>query len=100
MYGLKELQHKLPQNIDADVCIVGCGGGGLAAAVGALESGAKKVIILEKTPRTGGTTRLPGGTVCRRDAAPERTGAGVFTRRMFRSPYGRNKLDMQWEARS
>ena len=58
---MKELQHKLPQNIDADVCIVGCGGGGLAAAVGALESGAKKVIILEKTPRTGGTTRLPGG---------------------------------------
>ena len=58
---MKELQNELPRNIETDVCIVGCGGAGLAAAVSALESGAKKIVILEKTPRTGGTTRLPGG---------------------------------------
>ncbi len=41
----------------ADVVVVGAGGAGLSAALGALESGAK-VIVLEKGPSVGGTTAL------------------------------------------
>ncbi len=43
-----------------DVAIVGGGGAGLAAAVGALEAGAS-VVVLEKGASTGGETALSGG---------------------------------------
>jgi 3-oxosteroid 1-dehydrogenase len=49
----------IPSNWDhsADIVIIGAGGAGLSAALGALESGAS-VIILEKAPAVGGTTEL------------------------------------------
>ena len=39
---------------DADVIIVGAGGGGLSAAMEAAAQGAQKVIVLEMTAKTGG----------------------------------------------
>lgn len=46
----------------ADVIVVGGGGSGMAAAISAAESGLK-VIVLEKNPHLGGTTRLSVGSI-------------------------------------
>ncbi|MCW5656014.1 FAD-dependent oxidoreductase [Hydrogenophaga sp.] len=46
----------------ADVVVVGGGGSGMAAAIAAAEAGAK-VILLEKNPHLGGTTRLSVGSI-------------------------------------
>ncbi|NMB17439.1 MAG: FAD-dependent oxidoreductase [Firmicutes bacterium] len=46
-----------------DVVVVGSGAAGLAAALEARQNGAE-VIILEKMPFTGGTTRVAGGGLC------------------------------------
>ncbi len=45
----------------ADICIVGAAGSGLAAAVKAIENGAKNVIVLEKMKSPGGCTRMCAG---------------------------------------
>ena len=45
-----------------DVIVVGGGGSGLAAAITAAESGAR-VVLLEKNPILGGTTRLSIGSI-------------------------------------
>lgn len=47
----------------ADVIIVGAGGAGLAAALSAVENGAKSVIILEKTGTTGGALNYTSGSM-------------------------------------
>ena len=47
--------------LSADVVVVGGGGAGLAAAVSALQSGAERVIIVEKTDILGGDTNVNGG---------------------------------------
>jgi len=49
-----------PAKLEADICVLGAAGAGLSAAVRAAELGAK-VVVLEKTPRMGGTTRMCGG---------------------------------------
>ena len=45
---------------EADVIIAGAGGAGLAAAIAALEEGAR-VILVEAAAEPGGTTRMSGG---------------------------------------
>jgi fumarate reductase flavoprotein subunit len=45
-----------------DVIVIGGGGSGLAAAAAAAEAGAR-VLVLEKQPRIGGTTRLAVGSI-------------------------------------
>ena len=52
-----------PGEYKADVAIIGGGGTGLAAAVSALENGAKKVVILEKLGYLGGSTNVSGGAL-------------------------------------
>lgn len=47
----------------ADVIIVGAGGAGLAAAISAVENGAKSVIIIEKTGTTGGALNYTSGSM-------------------------------------
>jgi succinate dehydrogenase/fumarate reductase flavoprotein subunit len=49
-------------NKEADVVVVGFGGAGAAAAIAAHDAGAK-VLLLEKSERAGGNTRLSGGTL-------------------------------------
>lgn len=48
--------------MEADVVVVGGGGSGLAAAIGAAEAGAS-VILLEKNPNCGGTTARSIGSI-------------------------------------
>ncbi|MBI4191365.1 MAG: FAD-dependent oxidoreductase [Betaproteobacteria bacterium] len=47
---------------EADVVIVGYGGAGAAAALAAIDAGAK-VLILEKNPEGGGNTKYSGGSI-------------------------------------
>ncbi len=47
---------------ETDVVVVGGGGAGLAAALSAAECG-RRVILLEKNPHLGGTTRLAVGSI-------------------------------------
>lgn len=47
----------------ADLVIVGAGGAGITAALTAVENGAEKVIILEKTDKTGGALNTTSGTI-------------------------------------
>ena len=50
-------------NYEADVIVVGAGGGGLAAAIEAVEQGAEKVILLEKLGTTGGSLNTTAGSI-------------------------------------
>ena len=47
----------------ADVVIVGAGGAGLSAAIEAVNNGAKSVIIIEKTTKTGGALNYTSGSM-------------------------------------
>lgn len=47
----------------ADVIIIGAGGAGLSAAIQAIDSGAKSVIIVEKTGQTGGSLNYTSGSM-------------------------------------
>lgn len=46
---------------DANMVVIGAGGAGLASAVTAMQSGLDKIIVLEKSPFTGGNSRMAGG---------------------------------------
>lgn len=47
----------------ADVVIVGAGGGGLSAAIEAVNNGAESVLVLEKTSVTGGSMNYTSGSM-------------------------------------
>ena len=51
------------QEADADIVIVGAGGGGLSAALEAVAQGAEKVIVLEMTAKTGGALNYTSGSM-------------------------------------
>ena len=59
----------------ADVIVVGGGGSGLAAAVSAAENGAC-VLLLEKNPELGGSTRWSVGSVTS-SGTPHQRRAGI-----------------------
>ena len=46
---------------DANMVVIGAGGAGLASAVTAMQSGLDKIVVLEKSPFTGGNSRMAGG---------------------------------------
>ena len=48
---------------DADVIVVGAGGGGLSAALEAVAQGAEKVLVLEMTAKTGGALNYTSGSM-------------------------------------
>jgi len=48
---------------EADVIVVGAGGGGLSAALEAVNQGAEKVIVLEMTAKTGGALNYTSGSM-------------------------------------
>ena len=47
----------------ADIIIVGAGGGGLSAAIEAVNDGAQSVIVIEKTGKTGGSLNFTSGSM-------------------------------------
>lgn len=51
------------QDADADVVIIGAGGGGLSAALEAANQGAQRVIVLEMTAKTGGALNYTSGSM-------------------------------------
>ena len=51
------------EEADADIVIVGAGGGGLSAALEAVAQGAQKVIVLEMTAKTGGALNYTSGSM-------------------------------------
>ncbi len=51
------------QTLSAELVIVGAGGAGISAALSAVEKGAKKVVVVEKTGKTGGALNTTAGTL-------------------------------------
>ena len=51
------------EEADADVIVIGAGGGGLSAALEAAAQGAEKVIVLEMTAKTGGALNYTSGSM-------------------------------------
>ncbi len=63
-----------PAEFSADVVVIGGGASGLPAAVRAAESGAKKVVLLEKRKMLGGMGRIPAGLFAVESPAQKRLG--------------------------
>lgn len=62
------------EKFSADVVVIGGGAAGLPAAVRAAESGAKKVVVLEKRRLLGGMGRIPAGLFAVESPAQDRLG--------------------------
>lgn len=46
---------------NVNLVVIGSGGAGLACAVTAMQKGLTKIAVLEKSPFTGGNSRMAGG---------------------------------------
>ena len=51
------------EGADADVIVIGAGGGGMSAALEAVAQGAEKVILVEMTAKTGGALNYTSGSM-------------------------------------
>ena len=60
--------------IETDVCVIGGACSGMTAAICAVENGAKKVTLIEKTKRLGGTLGVCGGFFAVESPAQKRLG--------------------------
>lgn len=65
----------------ADIIIVGAGGGGLSAAIEAVNDGAQSVIVLEKTGKTGGSLNFTSGSMSGAETIIQRLTASRTPRR-------------------
>lgn len=59
--SVPEVESDVQKN--ADVIVIGAGAGGLSTAISAIENGAEKVIIIEKTTMTGGALNYTSGSM-------------------------------------
>lgn len=50
-----------PIKKEVNMVVIGAGGAGLASAVTAMQAGLTKIVVLEKSPFTGGNSRMAGG---------------------------------------
>ena len=67
-----------------DVCVIGGAGGGLSAGLRAKESGAKKVLIIDKMKKMGGCTRMAGGFAAVETHVQKRLGLHYTADEVFR----------------
>ena len=76
-------------DLEADVVIAGYGGAGAAAAIAAVDAGAT-VIVLEKNPVGGGSTKYSGGTM---RAFTDAAMSGDFMETLCDGTTGRDVID-------
>ena len=69
-----DANNSIREDFTADVVVIGGGAAGLPAAVRAAESGAKKVVVLEKRRLLGGMGRIPAGLFAVESPSQERLG--------------------------
>jgi fumarate reductase flavoprotein subunit len=70
--------------LDFDVCVIGGAGAGLCAGLRAKESGARKVLIIDKMKNVGGCTRLCGGFFAVESHVQKRLGIHITADEVFR----------------
>ena len=59
-------------NADLEVVVVGAGVAGMAAALGAFDAGARRILIAESEGVVGGSSRLSGGMIMGAGTAMQR----------------------------
>jgi fumarate reductase flavoprotein subunit len=65
---------KKPENLNADIVVIGGGGSGLPAAVVAAEAGVKNIIVMDKAAHVGGNAFLAVGMMAVESPAQKRLG--------------------------
>jgi fumarate reductase flavoprotein subunit len=76
--------EKKQEEMNADLVIIGAGGGGLTAAVSAYEAGVKNIIVLEKTAKPGGNTTNVGVFFAVNSPLQKRLGIKATAEQAFR----------------
>jgi len=76
--------EKKQEEMNADLVIIGAGGGGLTAAVSAYEAGIKNIIVLEKTAKPGGNTTNVGVFFAVNSPLQKRLGIKATAEQAFR----------------
>jgi fumarate reductase flavoprotein subunit len=75
---------KKQEELNADMVVIGAGGGGLTAAVSAYEAGIKNIVVLEKTAKPGGNTTNVGVFFAVNSPLQKRLGIKVTAEQAFR----------------
>jgi fumarate reductase flavoprotein subunit len=81
-------KQEISGNFNADLVIIGSGGG-LTAALAAAENGVRNIVVLEKQGRSGGNTRLAGDIFACESPVQERQGIKTHRDEFF-------KMAMRW----
>jgi fumarate reductase flavoprotein subunit len=76
--------EKKQEEMNADLVVIGAGGGGLTAAVSAYEAGVKNIVVLEKTGKPGGNTTNVGVFFAVNSPLQKRLGIKVTAEQAFR----------------
>ena len=76
--------EKKREELEADLVVIGAGGGGLTAAVSAAEAGVKNIVVLEKTTKPGGNTTNVGVFFAVNSPLQKRLGINFTSEQAFR----------------